>query len=125
MIRFRLISGFVLTMLAGMAFMGLQLPTDDGQSLALTIALVAALIAGIGQFGTAIVSVTNFDAHRLYRWTIIISIAALIAIAAPLAVTIGSVIVGGAIGFRETIVLTVSIVLSIVLWVTIRHSATK
>lgn len=122
MLRFRLISGFVLTMLAGMAFMGLQLPAEDGQSLTLTLTLIAALIAGIGQFASAVVSVTKFDAHRLYRWTISAVVASLIVIAAPVATTLRS-LVGGIIGFGEAIVLAVAIVLSIVLWVTIRHSA--
>lgn len=66
MIRGRLLSGFLLLMFAGMAFAGSRLAPPEEQPIVSPLVFIAAVLGGLVQFGSAVLSVTTVSSinHR-------------------------------------------------------------
>ncbi|MCS7000510.1 MAG: hypothetical protein NZ481_06500 [Candidatus Kapabacteria bacterium] len=120
MIRFRLVSGFVLLVLAGMVFTALRLGPEDELPRTPGLVLAAAIVGGLAQFGMAVGSVSAIHPLRLVHIGMAIHALVLSFVALPFVSALAS-LVEGAVSFGTVATVGVGTVIIIGLLVTFRQ----
>lgn len=85
MLKFRLLTGSILMMLAGICFAGLHLAPPEEQPFVSLATVLSSVLGAIVQFGTAVAFVSSIPAHRLHRWSMVAAGIPVVLIAVPLA----------------------------------------
>ncbi len=111
MIRLRLLGGFLLMMLGGMAFAGLRLAPPEEQPFVSPLVLAAAVVGGLAQFAWAVLSVTSVPPMRLNRIVTGAHGIALVLLIVPL-VSAGASIASGAVHLGGAVTVAVALVIS-------------
>jgi len=92
MIRRRMLLGFLMLLMGGMAFTGLQRAHKEEQPFVFLTVLIAAVIGGIVQFASAVLTVTGNDERRRQRGVFAINVALFLLISPALIDAIGTML---------------------------------
>ncbi|RMF36461.1 MAG: hypothetical protein D6747_00290 [Chlorobiota bacterium] len=110
MIRTHLVRGFLLVLLGGMAFTGLErAPLEEQPFVPLTV-LLAAVVGGLLQFACAVLSVSGVETHRIRSIAVGINVALLAAVAPAAIGAFGRMLTGFA-TFGPVITVAVALLL--------------
>ncbi len=119
MIRLRLLGGFVLMMLGGIAFAGLRLAPSEEQPFVSPLVLAAAIVGGLTQFAWAVLSVTNMSPVRLHRIVVAAQVVTAALLAVPL-VTVAPMIARGVVHLGSIVTVAVALVTGVALVAVLR-----
>jgi len=92
MIRRRMLLGFLMLLMGGMAFTGLQRAPKEEQPFVFLTVLIAAVIGGIVQFASAVLTVTGNDERRRQRGVFAINVVLFLLISPALIDAIGTML---------------------------------
>ncbi|KXB97737.1 MAG: hypothetical protein AA908_04840 [Chlorobi bacterium NICIL-2] len=111
MIRTHLARGFLLVLLGGMAFTGLErAPIEEQPFVPLTV-LLAAVVGGMLQFALAVLSVSNSDSRRMRSIALGINVT-LLAVTAPTAIGAVGRMLTGSVTFGHVVTAAVVLMLA-------------
>ncbi|GBD04974.1 hypothetical protein HRbin20_00551 [bacterium HR20] len=111
MIRTHLARGFLLVLLGGMAFTGLErAPIEEQPFVPLTV-LLAAVVGGLLQFALAVLSVSSSDSRRMRSIALGINVT-LLAVTAPTAIGAFGRMLTGSVTFGNVVTAAVVLMLA-------------
>ncbi|GIV53311.1 MAG: hypothetical protein KatS3mg038_3832 [Candidatus Kapaibacterium sp.] len=111
MIRTHLARGFLLVLLGGMAFTGLErAPIEEQPFVPLTV-LLAAIVGGLLQFALAVLSVSSSDSRRMRSIALGINVT-LLAVTAPTAIGAFGRMLTGSVTFGHVVTAAVVLMLA-------------